>query len=95
MKTRMNKGRLRVLISIFELNYLQKLDATGSMLTKELKMWAGSVYVHLMYLESRKIITSRFVEGPYPRRRIYTLTSKGEDIVEAYELLEFHNVKVP
>jgi len=42
-------------------------------LQKATGIWSGRLYVDLMSLETRGMLQSYWVDGPYPRRRLYYL----------------------
>ncbi len=46
---------------------------------EKLNIFFPSLYPSLARLEEDKVITSNWVEGPYPRMRIYRAAVKGEE----------------
>jgi DNA-binding PadR family transcriptional regulator len=52
-------------------------DRSGAQLMKITGLWSGSLYPALASLEQCGMIYGCFVDGRYPRRRIYRLASRA------------------
>lgn len=50
---------------------LEKRELSATQIMKELKLNVATTYITLIRMEDHGLVTSRFVDGMYPRLRVY------------------------